>query len=261
MRKSSASVHPARISLLGIKVDSLSLHELLKYIESAITRNDQVIISNVNLHAMNIAYSLRWFREFLNRSHVTFCDGVGVKLAARLTGQYLAYRFTPPDFVDSICAIAARLGWRLFFLGAMPGVAQQAADRLSEKFPHLLIGAHHGYFDKTTDSHENKMIISLINQFQPQILFLGFGMPMQEHWILENFHSLDVRIAIPVGALFDYLSGTLPRAPRWMTDNGFEWLGRLIIEPRRLWKRYIVGNPLFFWRLFIHHCLGVQLPY
>ena len=110
------------------------------------------------------------------------------------------------------------------------------------------------------DSLENKLIIEQINEFHPQILVLGLGMPLQEKWILENINSLDVKIAFPAGALFDYLSGELPRAPRWMTDNGLEWLGRLLVEPSRLWKRYILGNPLFFLRLFIHHFLGFPLP-
>jgi N-acetylglucosaminyldiphosphoundecaprenol N-acetyl-beta-D-mannosaminyltransferase len=107
---------------------------------------------------------------------------------------------------------------------------------------------------------ENNLVIERINQFDTQILVLGFGMPMQERWILENLAVLQVKIAFPAGALFDYVSGELPRAPRWMTDNGFEWLGRLLIEPRRLWKRYILGNPLFFYRLFLHHVVGIALP-
>ncbi len=84
-------------------------------------------------------------------------------------------------------------------------------------------------------------------------------MPLQEQWILENFNDLQVNIIMPVGAMFDYVAGDVVRAPQWMTDHGFEWLGRLIIEPRRLWKRYIVGNPLFLWRIFIHEILGKPL--
>jgi N-acetylglucosaminyldiphosphoundecaprenol N-acetyl-beta-D-mannosaminyltransferase len=112
-----------------------------------------------------------------------------------------------------------------------------------------IAGIQHGYFDKTAGSSENEAVVALINQVKPDILVIGFGMPLQERWLLENWDRLDAKVAIPIGAGFDYLAGVTPRAPRWMTDHGLEWLGRLIIEPRRLWKRYIIGNPLFFYRL------------
>jgi N-acetylglucosaminyldiphosphoundecaprenol N-acetyl-beta-D-mannosaminyltransferase len=214
----------------------------------------------VNVHALNIAFSTSWFRNYLNESFVTFCDGVGIKLAARLTGQHLVHRFTPPDFMDQICQDAAVHGWKIFFLGAKPGVAQRAADRMLAASPGLQIRTHHGYFDKEREGPDNLQVVDEINQFRPQILVLGFGMPVQEKWILENIASLQVNIAFPAGALFDYLSGEVQRAPRWMTDNGLEWLGRLMIEPGRLWRRYLVGNPLFLWRILIHHGLGVPIP-
>lgn len=246
--------------LLGVKIDSLSLDQLLSEIQACVLTRRHAVFSYVNLHAINLAYSLPWFREFLNRSQVTFCDGVGIKLAARITGQRVDHRFTPPDFMDCICALAARSGWRLFFLGAKPGTALRAAERMMEKYPPLQIRTYHGYFDKTYESLENKSVVGEINLFQPHMLVLGFGMPLQEKWIIENMPSLDINVALPAGALFDYLSGDLPRAPRWMTDHGLEWLGRLLIEPRRLWKRYLIGIPLFFWRVFIHHVLGYPLP-
>lgn len=249
-----------RISLLGVKIDPISLELLLSNIHQWIESNHRSIISYVNVHAMNIAFVTPWFREFLNQSDITFCDGVGIKLAAKWTGQKLQYRYTPPDFMEKICEMANHYGWKLFFLGAKPGTAEHAAKKMRKKFPSLQIEYEHGYFDKMTDSQENQLILKKINQYQPHILIVGFGMPLQEKWILENVNSLDVKIAFPAGALFDYLSGELPRAPRWITDYGLEWFGRLVVEPRRLWKRYIIGNPLFFWRIFIHHYLRHPLP-
>ena len=185
---------------------------------------------------------------------------MGVRLAGGLTSQMTVPRLSPPDFMEIICQAAIRSNWRIYFLGAKPGVAQLAADRLIRKYPELQIKTHHGYFDMSNNSSENNNVVQEINIFTPELLVVGFGMPLQERWILENINSLNVKIAFPAGALFDYLSGQLPRAPRWVTDNGFEWLGRLIIEPRRLWKRYVIGIPLFFWRVFIHHYLGYPLP-
>jgi N-acetylglucosaminyldiphosphoundecaprenol N-acetyl-beta-D-mannosaminyltransferase len=248
------------VELLGVRIAVVSVEQLLAEIQACITERRKVAISYVNVHAINTAYLMPWFRDFLNNSHLTFCDGVGVKLAAIITGQRLQYRFTPPDFMDLICELASRNNWKVFFLGARPGVSQVAANKLLAKLPGFQIETHHGYFDKTREGSENQQVVQKINQFQPQILVLGFGMPIQEKWIMENIASLDVNIAFPAGALFDYLSGGLPRGPRWMTDNGLEWLGRFVVEPRRLWRRYILGNPLFFWRLFIHRVLGISLP-
>ena len=228
--------------------------------QNCIYGDKKVIISYANTHALNIAYSKRWFRDFLNQSNITFCDGNGIRLAAWLTRQYLPNRFTPPDFIENIAEQAQQLNWKIFFLGARPGVAQQAAGKLIKKFPGLQMDTRDGYFNKSKDSVENKRVIAQINQFLPQILIVGFGMPIQEKWILENIADLQVNIAFPAGAMFDYLGGEVRRAPRWMTNNGLEWLGRLLIEPGRLWRRYLLGNPLFLWRIFIHHFLGFSLP-
>jgi len=248
------------VIILGVKVDNLSINQLLGFITDCIDNYKKVVVSNVNIHALNIAYSTLWFRHFLNDSPVTFCDGFGVKLAASLSGQKLLFRYTPPDFIEHIAELAHQSRWKIFFLGAKPGVAQRAADTLMKKFPGLQIATWHGYFDKIKGSHENNQVIAQINKFHPQILILGFGMPLQERWILDNIDDLQINMAFPAGALFDYMAGEVRRAPRWMTEHGLEWLGRLIIEPSRLWKRYMIGNPLFFWRVFIHQILRFPLP-
>ena len=254
-----AKLDGKRVELLGVQINALSLDQLLFAIQDCIICNRLAVMSYVNIHSLNIAYASPWFREFLNGSYLTFCDGFGVKLASRLTGQRLPQRFTPPDFMEAVCELARRHGWRVFFLGAKPGVAQRAADKLMARLPGLQMRVHHGYFEKALDGPENRRVVEQINQFQPQILVVGFGMPMQEKWILENLPSLHANVVFPVGAMFDYLAGVVPRGPRWLTDHGFEWLSRLVIEPRRLWKRYLIGNPLFFWRILIHHVLGYPL--
>ena len=96
---------------------------------------------------------------------------------------------------------------------------------------------------------ENVALVEDINRVKPNLLFVGFGMPLQEFWLMDNWSQIQANVALPVGALFDYVAETIPRAPRWMTDNGLEWLGRLMVEPQRLWRRYIIGNPLFLLRI------------
>jgi N-acetylglucosaminyldiphosphoundecaprenol N-acetyl-beta-D-mannosaminyltransferase len=99
-------------------------------------------------------------------------------------------------------------------------------------------------------------VLQAINATSPDILLVGLGMPIQERWLMENWGFVKAKVALPVGALFDYLAGEIPRAPHWMTDHGLEWLGRLIVEPRRLWRRYLLGNPRFLW-LVLKQRLGL----
>jgi len=118
-----------------------------------------------------------------------------------------------------------------------------------KKVPTLRISGHHGYFAKT--GPENHEIIELIREFQPDILYVGFGMPLQERWIADNIDDLHTKVLLPLGACLDFYAGTRCRSPHWMTDNGMEWLGRLFIEPKRLWRRYVLGNPIFLWRVLL----------
>ena len=249
--------HLPCVNLLGVTIDPLPLQDLLGRMEQALRENQRLLIANVNTHALNLAAEHPDFRTLLNRADIVFCDGIGVRLGAWLTGQRLPHRYTPPDWIDELCRRCRDGGHSLFFLGAKPGVAERAARILAARWPGLTIaGAQHGYFDKTPGSAENDQMVAQINAARPQVLLVGFGMPLQEEWLDANWSGLDVNVALTVGALFDYVAGEVPRPPRWMTDHGLEWLGRLLIEPGRLWRRYLVGNPLFLWRALGQRALG-----
>lgn len=238
------------VTLLGVTIDPLSLDALLNRIEEALHTHRRLFIANVNAHALNLAVEQPDFQHTLNRADIVFCDGVGVRLGAWLTGQRLPHRFTPPDWIDELCRRCRDGGHSLFLLGARPGVAEKAAGILAERWPGLTIaGTHHGFFDKTPHSAENEQVLAQINAARPGVLLVGFGMPAQELWLDANWPDLTADVALTVGALFDYVAGEVPRAPRWITDNGLEWLGRLLIEPRRLGRRYLVGNPRFVARV------------
>ncbi len=238
-------------ALLGVRIHMLTVARLLGLIEQTILEQRQALIANVNIHAMNLAYEHRWFRAFLNQSDLVFCDGFGVKWGARLLGQRLPERITYADWIWQLSELAEARGFTFFLLGAEPGVAERAAEKLRTRFPRLLVvGTHHGYFDQTSQSAENESILHVINAARPNLLILGMGMPKQEKWLMENWERVEANVALTGGAVFDYVSGTLRRGPSWMTNHGFEWLARLVIEPRRLWKRYLLGNPLFMWRIF-----------
>jgi N-acetylglucosaminyldiphosphoundecaprenol N-acetyl-beta-D-mannosaminyltransferase len=240
-----------KIQILSVGVNILTLDQLLEKVDSYILNKQSSVFSYVNAHAINLAHTNERFRTFLNTSDIVYCDGFGVRLAAKLLRYTQPPRFSPPDFIDKLVENAATNGYRVFLLGAKPGIAIKMAEKMKGKYPSLhLCGTFHGYFDKTMFGSENESVLKNINTVSPDILMVGFGMPTQEFWIEENRVRLNVKVFLPVGAMMDYVTGETRRAPHWMTDHGFEWLGRLVIEPRRLWKRYILGIPIFFFHVF-----------
>jgi N-acetylglucosaminyldiphosphoundecaprenol N-acetyl-beta-D-mannosaminyltransferase len=171
-------------------------------------------------------------------------------LAARLLGRRIPERITYADWAWRLAAFAEAEGFSLYLLGARPGMAQEAARRLQARYPDLeIVGVRHGFFDHAAGSPENEAVVREINDARPDILLVGMGMPLQEYWLMENRDRLQAGVVLTGGGVFDYVSGGLRRGPRILTHSGFEWLARLLVEPRRLWRRYLIGIPLFLLRV------------
>ncbi len=240
------------ICLLGVRIHILTAAELIAQIVGSSAAGDRGIVAYVNAHGLNLAYEQPGLRDFFNEKATwVFCDGFGVRWGAKLAGLPAPHRYTPPDWIGQLCAACIAHGLSLYLLGGRPGVAERAASALERQHVGLTIaGTHHGHFDKRPSSPENRRVLAAIEATRPDILLVGFGMPAQEYWLRDNWDCLPcVRVALTVGALFDYVSGDARRAPRWMTDHGLEWLGRLLSEPGRLWRRYLIGNPRFLARV------------
>jgi N-acetylglucosaminyldiphosphoundecaprenol N-acetyl-beta-D-mannosaminyltransferase len=238
------------VNILGVRVNALRLQVLHQKMHNIIRSKQHSLVLNVNVNCLNLAYKNPWMQHLINRADIVFCDGIGVVFGARILGFDIPERITYADWIWQLAEFAEPLGFTFYFLGGRPGLAEKAAACLKDRFPNLqILGAHHGFFDKTPASPENESIIQEINALKPNILIVAFGMPLQERWLMENWDRVSANIALTGGAVFDYASGTLQRAPRWMIDNGLEWMGRLFIEPHRLWKRYLLGNPIFLWRV------------
>ena len=250
-------MRPPPINILGVQVHPLTVDQLHEELAQLIETDSHAEVLHVNVHGMNLSADNPWLRDYLNQAEIVFCDGAGIILGARILGQHIPERITYADWMWQLAEFAAARGYSFYFLGAKPGIAQTAADRMIARFPELkLVGVRDGYFNKDNGHPDNEAVLADINAARPNILIVGMGMPMQERWLLDNWNRIDANIALTGGAVFDYISGDLKRAPAWMTNNGLEWLGRLLIEPRRLWQRYIVGNPVFLARVIrerLHH--------
>lgn len=243
------SLAPAPVRLLGVPIHPVSAHELVSTIVQWGNEPAQRRVYNVNVHAMNLAYTNRDFHDALNRADLVFCDGFGVKWGARIKGLSIPYRMTPPDWIDAFAAATGSAGQSVFALGDEEGVAADFQNRLTQNNPaYRNAGSHHGFFQKT--GAENDAVVEAVNASGATHLLVGFGMPLQEAWLEANAARLRAKVLLPVGALFRWYTGRETRAPRWMTDHGLEWLARFAAHPVRHFERYAVGNPLFLARVF-----------
>lgn len=244
-------MNPPAYSFLGVTVNALTLEDLGDLVEKAVERDEKYIIGNHNLHSVYIYHHDPEFREFYQRTDYIHVDGMPLIWAGKLLGYPLkrANRMTSVDLLAPVLARCAAKDLRVYFLGSRPGVAEKAAAHFVAALPDLQVETHHGYFDSSPGSLENEQVLETISDYQPHILMVGMGMPYQEAWILENLDRLDASTIWNAGAFMDYFAGTIPTPPRWMGRLGLEWLHRLLSEPRRLWKRYLLEPPFILWLL------------
>ncbi len=237
------------VILLDTRFHKVTVQELIEYVIKAAKIEKKTIVGNVNVRAMNFACELPWYRDFLNNANLVFCDGFGILLGAKLQGYSVQsiHRMTCPDYIENLVLVCEKENVSLFLLAGRPGVVDKAIAKFKAIAPNLRVEGHHGYFEKSGE--ENDSVIDKINKFKPGVLYIGFGMPLQERWILDNLERVEARVFLPLGACLDFYTGTVQRGPRWMTDRGLEWLTRLATEPQRLWERYLMGNTLFFYRV------------
>ncbi|MEM9399513.1 MAG: WecB/TagA/CpsF family glycosyltransferase [Verrucomicrobiota bacterium] len=244
-----SSLRFSEVEVLGTKFHQITCCDLIDYIVHSAKKSEKTVIGNVNVRAMNFAHDLTWYRNFINQSDLVFCDGFGVLLAAKLNGYHLQseHRMTCPDYIENLAKTCEKENVSLYLLAGEPGVVQETIRKFRVIAPGLKVGGHHGFFEKNGD--ENTQVIEQINQFKPDVLYVGFGMPLQERWIIDNINEIDARVFLPLGACLDFYTGFVPRGPRWLTDRGLEWLTRLFVKPGKLWQRYIFGNTIFFCRV------------
>ena len=250
MIKESLSPVP-RCIVASVPVDCIPLKEATERIANHLQQHSidkPLLVMGPNAQLVTLAQKNARFAEALQASDLNTPDGISVFWAAKLLGQRVSERVPGGDLMESLCAMAARHHWSVFFLGGLPDAASKAAIQLQRRYPGLSIaGTYCPPLGFEHDPSENMQIRELIAAAVPDLLFVAFGAPKQEIWMHENCPTLPIGMALSVGAAFDTQAGLRKRAPKWTHLLGIEWLYRLVHEPRRLWRRYLVGNALFLY--------------
>jgi N-acetylglucosaminyldiphosphoundecaprenol N-acetyl-beta-D-mannosaminyltransferase len=233
-------------NLLSIRVQAVTMHGLLAIISEAVLNEAKYLVTNLNMHYLYGLHNYPEIRDHHDRADFTHVDGLPLIPLLRLFGIKLKHenRIAYVEFLPLLAAESAQKhGWRIYYLGSEPGVAEKGAARLRERHPGLQLRTHHGFFDM--HGAENEAVLSDIRAYAPAVLMVGMGMPRQEIWVNENLDHIAARTIFSCcGCTMDYIAGKTPACPRWLGNHGFEWLYRLLAEPARLWRRYLV-EPWF----------------
>jgi len=238
---------PRSIHFFGIEIRNTVMEEALDWIVDRVHNNERSLLAFVNPDCLNIAWNDPIYREVLENAERVLPDGIGIHLGCRIMGTRLADNLNGTDLFPRLCERASQEGLSIYLLGARPGVAVETARVIRKKYPALKIaGTKHGYFT----AGENAEVIREINESGADILLVATGAPRQELWLADNAAALKPILRMGVGGLFDFYSGRIRRAPIWVRELGMEWVWRLLMEPRRLWRRYVIGNPLFLARVW-----------
>ncbi len=234
------------VNVLGAPVACIDRQGLLDTALAWSGEPGQRTVLYANAHVLNTALDKPDLLLAWQSADLVYADGVGVVWAARwLSGRRLV-KLTGADWIGRLASLSAPLGRRWFLLGGASGVAELAGLRLAEAFPGLQIaGTYYGFFPEA----ETPAVVERIRAARPDLLFVGLGTPRQELWLARNRGKIEAPLGWAVGALFDYLSGSEKRVPGWMNWLGLEWLFRLWVDPRRKWRRYLLGNPRFVGRV------------
>jgi N-acetylglucosaminyldiphosphoundecaprenol N-acetyl-beta-D-mannosaminyltransferase len=235
-----------RIEIGGLPIDNLTMEGALDAMMERLATGTRTRLYFVNADCVNVGQRDPEYRSAVRHGDLVFADGSGMRLAGRILGTPVADNVNGTDFFPRACERLAGGGHRVFLLGGRPGVARKVRQWVRANHPGLEIcGTHHGYFDRT----QSHAIAARIRRSGADVLLVAFGAPAQEKWIAANFELSGVTVALGEGGLFDFFSGEMPRAPLWMRRAGVEWIYRFWREPRRLWKRYWVGNFVFTARM------------
>lgn len=239
---------PGRVRICDVEFDNVDLAQAIERIETMLDGIEPHQVSFVNPACVNIAAQERGYRRSLARASLVLPDGIGTKIAADILGTPLRQNVNGTDLFPRLCDRLDARSARLFLLGGQPGVPQRVAAEIQARWPRIqIVGVRDGFFQISDEG----TVAAEVRSAQPDVLMVARGVPMQDIFIDRYLHHLGAKVSLGVGGLFDFVSGRISRAPRWMRESGLEWVYRLMQEPGRMWQRYLVGNVTFLARVVL----------
>jgi len=247
----------SRVNILGVGVSAINLDKALQVIDAWIETRKANYVCVTGVHGIMESHRDEKIRAIHNRAGLVTPDGMPLVWISHLKGLGDVSRVYGPDLTLALCEYSQSRGYRHFFYGGAKGVPELMAKHLMQRFPGLIIAGTFSPPFRNLTKDEDVQIVKMIQEAQPDIVWVGLSTPKQERWIAEHNGQLGTAVLIGVGGAFDIHAGLKKQAPRWMQNIGLEWLFRLKSEPRRLWRRYLINNPLFI-LLLLGQCLGLK---
>jgi len=241
---------PACFNVLGVRVDAVQIPDVMARMERWIgEKRGSRMIAVTGMHGVTEAQHQPQLKQVLNSADLVVPDGMPLVWLGRLRGFGLRRRVYGPELMREFCRAAAAKRYRQFFYGGAPGVAEELGERLRREFPGLIVAGTFSPPFRELTGEECEDVARMIRAAAPDVIWVGLSTPRQERWMAEFRARLNGPVMVGVGAAFDLNTGRVRQAPAWMREHGLEWLWRLLMEPRRLWRRYLVLGPEFVWRV------------
>lgn len=238
-----------RVNILGVGVTAMDMPQAVRMATSAVSQGRKGYVCVTGVHGIMEAQKDPKFREILNHSLLTTPDGMPTVWVGRMNGFSNMRRVYGPDFMLDVCAASVEPGYTHFLYGGVEGVAEQLKAELTRKFPGLkIVGTYTPPF-RPLNAEENADLQSQVAALRPDFFWVGLSTPKQERFMAEYLPKLDTRVMVGVGAAFDMHTGRATDSPDWVKSAGLQWLHRLLQEPSRLWKRYLINNPIFIYKM------------
>lgn len=234
-----------RARIMGVNVSAITMADAVRTVEDWIGRRARNYVCITGVHGVIESQADPKLMAIHERAGMATPDGMPLVWMARKLGHGQTERVYGPDLMLQLTALSAKKGYRQYYFGGAPGLAERLRERLAERFPGLVVAGTFSPPFRASSPEEDDAIVRMINAARPDIVWVGLSTPKQEYWMAGHLDRIEAPVMIGVGAAFDFLAGTKRQAPAWMQERGLEWLFRLLSEPRRLWRRYGKIVPQF----------------
>jgi N-acetylglucosaminyldiphosphoundecaprenol N-acetyl-beta-D-mannosaminyltransferase len=240
-----------KVNVLGVGVSAIDLNTAEQLVMEALQTHARGYVCVTGVHGVSEAQADPAFREILNGAFLNTPDGMPMVWMGRIQKASGMDRVYGPDLMLRFCERTAQSGHSHFFYGGAPGVAQELKTAMERRFPGIKVAGTYTPPFRPLTPEEERQLQAGIEQSKPDIIWVGLSTPKQEKFMASHWKTLPATLFFGVGAAFDFHTGRVRQAPRWMQRSGLEWFFRLMCEPKRLWKRYLKNNPLFVMRAFL----------